>query len=309
MDVTAQRDPRGDAMPAGAGRIEVHVGELKQLYHSMDPAPFRERDLDPKVEEFIVDSAQRAASRRAARAGRAPVRQAATGEDVDTLRQAVREYFAQRATVTRARLRRLFRIGRWALLIIRPRVRCRRESDRGPDGGPGRPVQLRPVPAREHRDRAWVALWRPLEIFLYDWWPILGEARLYDRLSAMQVQVVDAQRSGATTRPSGLTPSLAPGAATPRNWRSTPMFKRSNPYPLLRPGSRTVDAVAARADGGGARLGVQSRVRVRRAGELRRQDLRCPGYPFSSNPGLAYLFGALVLIAAIYLLDCSCNPV
>lgn len=26
------------------------------------------------------------------------------------------------------------------------------------------------------------------------------------------------------------------------------------------------------------------------------------GYPFSSNPGLAYLFGALVLIAAIYLL-------
>ena len=43
---------------------------------------------------------------------------------------------------------------------------------------------------------AWVALWRPLEIFLYDWWPILGEARLVDRLSAMPVQVVDAQRSG-----------------------------------------------------------------------------------------------------------------
>jgi hypothetical protein len=39
---------------------------------------------------------------------------------------------------------------------------------------------------------AWVALWRPLEIFLYEWWPILGEARLYDRLSAMQVQVVGA---------------------------------------------------------------------------------------------------------------------
>jgi len=49
---------------------------------------------------------------------------------------------------------------------------------------------------------AWVALWRPLEIFLYDWWPILGEARLYDRLSAMEVQVVDAPRSGtAPARP------------------------------------------------------------------------------------------------------------
>ena len=24
----------------------------------------------------------------------------------------------------------------------------------------------------------WVALWRPMEIFLYDWWPIRGEVRL-----------------------------------------------------------------------------------------------------------------------------------
>ncbi len=35
----------------------------------------------------------------------------------------------------------------------------------------------------------WVAMWRPLEIFLYDWWPIRGEARLYDRLAAMPVHI------------------------------------------------------------------------------------------------------------------------
>ena len=34
----------------------------------------------------------------------------------------------------------------------------------------------------------WVALWRPREIFLYDWWPILA-TRLYDRLSEMDVRV------------------------------------------------------------------------------------------------------------------------
>jgi hypothetical protein len=38
---------------------------------------------------------------------------------------------------------------------------------------------------------AWVALWRPLEIFLYDWWPIRAEARLFDRLGSMDVQVLD----------------------------------------------------------------------------------------------------------------------
>jgi hypothetical protein len=35
----------------------------------------------------------------------------------------------------------------------------------------------------------WVALWRPMEIFLYDWWPIAAEARLFDRLAAMPVSL------------------------------------------------------------------------------------------------------------------------
>jgi len=32
-------------------------------------------------------------------------------------------------------------------------------------------------------------MWRPLEVFLYDWWPILGDVRLFDRLSGMPVQI------------------------------------------------------------------------------------------------------------------------
>ena len=35
----------------------------------------------------------------------------------------------------------------------------------------------------------WVSMWRPLEIFLYDWWPIRNEARLSDRLAAMPVRI------------------------------------------------------------------------------------------------------------------------
>jgi len=35
----------------------------------------------------------------------------------------------------------------------------------------------------------WVAMWRPLEIFLYEWWPIRDEARLDDRLAAMPVRI------------------------------------------------------------------------------------------------------------------------
>jgi hypothetical protein len=35
----------------------------------------------------------------------------------------------------------------------------------------------------------WVAMWKPLEVFLYDWWPIRNEAQIYDRLATMPVQI------------------------------------------------------------------------------------------------------------------------
>jgi hypothetical protein len=35
----------------------------------------------------------------------------------------------------------------------------------------------------------WVAMWRPLEVFLYDWWPIRADVRLFDRLAAIPVHL------------------------------------------------------------------------------------------------------------------------
>jgi hypothetical protein len=35
----------------------------------------------------------------------------------------------------------------------------------------------------------WVAMWRPMEIFLYEWWPIQRMGRLYQKMSRMHVEV------------------------------------------------------------------------------------------------------------------------
>jgi hypothetical protein len=35
----------------------------------------------------------------------------------------------------------------------------------------------------------WVAMWRPLEIYLYDWWPVRSDQRLLERLARMKVQL------------------------------------------------------------------------------------------------------------------------
>jgi hypothetical protein len=36
----------------------------------------------------------------------------------------------------------------------------------------------------------WVAMWRPLEIYLYDWWPLYEERRQLDRLARIRVRIV-----------------------------------------------------------------------------------------------------------------------
>ena len=35
----------------------------------------------------------------------------------------------------------------------------------------------------------WVAMWRPLEIYLYDWWPFRRRRRLFERLSRIDIEV------------------------------------------------------------------------------------------------------------------------
>ncbi len=191
----AQRDD----MASGTSVLELSVGELRQLFNAMDPAPFRERDLDPNAEDYIVAWA-REASRTAplallVRISREPV----TAASAQVLRDSVHSYFALRAKATRKQLRQLFRVGRVSLLIGLVFLAfaivlgefvagfASKESYSG-------------IIKESFVIGGWVALWRPLEIFLYDWWPIRAEAKLFDRLGAMDVTVVpsgDAARGAA----------------------------------------------------------------------------------------------------------------
>ena len=41
----------------------------------------------------------------------------------------------------------------------------------------------------------WVAMWRPLQIFLYDWWPIRHQVRIYDKLACIPVRALPSERT------------------------------------------------------------------------------------------------------------------
>ena len=176
-------------LPPGCALIEVHVADLKQLFHSLDPTPFRERDLDPRAEEFIAGWA-RELNLAASLALIVHVDHEMPPDDhVKTLQGAVKDYFNQRAIETRRRLRQLFRVGRTSLAIglifLAASILLGNLAE-----DMLQHTRFAGVAGESLLIGGWVAMWRPLEIFLYDWWPIRAEARLYDRLGAMAVRVV-----------------------------------------------------------------------------------------------------------------------
>lgn len=173
-------------------RLELHVNELRQLFDAMDPAPFRERDLDPKAERFIVDWAREQHADRplalVVRVGGG----ATTPANVSMLQEAVHEHFRRLATSERQRLRQLFRIGRISLAIGLGFVAIAAVAAEFYGAIFSRSYTSSFV-ADSLVIASWVAMWRPLEIFLYDWWPIRSEARLLDRLGRMDIRLIGPQ--------------------------------------------------------------------------------------------------------------------
>jgi hypothetical protein len=187
--VTDRTSPRsaGDQLPANCELIEVRVSELKQLFNAIDPSPFRERDLDPDAEEFITDWAKEASP--SANFGLAVHldRPAGLPNEPAELREAVHEFFRHRAELSRRRLRELLRRSRTSPVIAVCAL--------GVSLAVGNLVggffsdYIAGILQEGLLIGGWVAMWRPMEIFLYDWWPIRAEATLADRLSAMPVRI------------------------------------------------------------------------------------------------------------------------
>jgi hypothetical protein len=185
---TPEKPSAGDPLPPKCSIIEVHVGELKQLFNAIDPSPFRDKDLDPKAEEFIVGWAKDL-PRDATLALVVDLdREAGLPDEAAVLRDAIHEFFSQRAHVYRRRLREFLRVGRTSLLI--GLVALASAIAAGDFlAGLMKGSRIGEIVRESFTIGGWVSMWRPLEIFLYDWWPIRAEARLSDRLAAMPVRI------------------------------------------------------------------------------------------------------------------------
>jgi hypothetical protein len=122
-------------------------------------------------------------------------REAGLPDEAAVLRDAIHEFFRHRAQTYRQRLRELFQVGRTSLVIgLAALAGAIALGDFLATLMKGNRVGE--ILRESLTIGGWVSMWRPLEVFLYDWWPIRNEARLSDRLAAMPVRIRYASATG-----------------------------------------------------------------------------------------------------------------
>lgn len=172
--------------------IKLKLRELAQLFNSMDPSPFHDRDLDADAEEFIMSWAREAPHGEAVELTLhletiPPPGRASEVED------AIRNYFGTRAEMKQREFRQLMKRGRMSLLVgLLFLAACLCVSELFATLGQG---ALANILKESLTIGGWVAMWRPLEIYLYDWWPLRAEYRMLERLARMHVRIVLPERT------------------------------------------------------------------------------------------------------------------
>jgi hypothetical protein len=168
--------------------IELRMREANHLFDPLDASSFTERDLNHRVEEFIVESLQELNTKDACEVVLHFDQPRTISDEEISVARAIRGYFARRARILQFKLHQLIRRGLISLVIGLAFLGMFFLSGRMLVHLMGENAFTTLV-TESLIIGGWVAMWRPLEIFLYDWWPILGERRLYDRISRIPVRV------------------------------------------------------------------------------------------------------------------------
>lgn len=168
-------------------RIEIALREVNQLFNTVDPSPFHEKDLDADAEAFIYEWVQEFHVKEPVMLVIHLREMPADQQQVALLEQAVRHYFARRAKSNQLEFRRLMKTGRQSLLVGSAFLAVCLFTSQWLLRQSASPLMI--VVREGLTIGGWVAMWRPMEIYLYSWWPLHREGKIYEKMSRMKVEV------------------------------------------------------------------------------------------------------------------------
>jgi len=179
----------------GSILIEMRLRTVMQIFNSLDPAPFHEKDLDPDAEAYITEIVQDFPLAQPMKIViHLPCREAEC-EEAGTLEMAIRNHYNYLEASAAREMRLKFRQGRVSLAIGLSflfvmagafHVIQSYNLFQGPTSFLTQGLLI----------VSWVAMWEPITIFLYGWWPIRRKQRIYEKIRGMKVEVRHDDREG-----------------------------------------------------------------------------------------------------------------
>lgn len=174
-------------------KVEVRVENLRQFFNSMDPSPFYERDLDPDAEHYIVSWAEEFPLKEPVHLV-VHLESAAAESQQAMVEEAVHNHFRNLARIAGLEFRHLLRIGYRSLAIGLTVL-----------GGcllAGSLLENRDGPLVNLLRQSlliggWVAMWQPMQTYLYGWWPLRRRQHIYEKLARMPVELKTASHPPA----------------------------------------------------------------------------------------------------------------
>ena len=169
--------------------IVLHLRELSDLLNP-DPSPLSHGAIRPEAETYIVRKAKQLR-------GTGPIRLVielpsakSKSKERAEVEDAVANHFRNAAYSEATDLRELFRSGCKALLLgMLVLATCLLLAWFLTDRFPDRPIAR--VLQESFVILGWVSMWRPIEIFLYEWLPHVRLRNLFIRLSSAAVTIED----------------------------------------------------------------------------------------------------------------------
>lgn len=173
-------------LDGGKSCIDVKVRATHQLFDGRDPAPFRERDLDEDAAEYILGAMQDLPRSAEIKIVFWITEPAPTIPD-EAIVDAVRSHFAYEVDRLNRRIREHIRRGQLALLLgvaILIVFLTMAELTLLLSAG-----HVRQILREGLVIIGWVALWRPLDVLLYEWWPLLRQRRRCTRAQSAEIRI------------------------------------------------------------------------------------------------------------------------
>ena len=172
----------------GKRLIEVRVKSPYQLFDARDPAPFRDRDIDDDFVEYIISSMNEFNQV-------TPIKLVIHVEDPEpkelsraAIFESIQTYFVYQIDLKRKTLKSFLKRAQLYLFVgLLVLILCLSLAQ-------NISVSAQPGLMGVFREGlvifGWVSIWKPIELILFDWYPIYEQLNIYKKIKESEVEII-----------------------------------------------------------------------------------------------------------------------